>query len=446
MPPPLDLPALETLFATTYTPTEPGAAVLIAQDGIPLFRQGYGMANLELGFPITPEMVFRIGSVTKQFTAVSILMLVEQGKLALSDPLEKFLPDYPVHGHTITVEHLLTHTSGIKSYTGMKDFEQRASLDLTPAEMVDYFKNQPMDFAPGRRWSYNNSAYFLLGVIIEKVSGLTYAGFLQQHIFDPLGMQHTFYDDPRRVIPNRASGYTKDKDVIVNDRYLSMTQPFSAGALLSTIDDLLLWDEALYTEKLLPQAALQKALTPYHLVDGKEEHYGYGWGLHTFQGQPWIEHGGGINGFLCQAIRLPAQHLYIVVLSNTTAPKLGPSEVASRAAAIALGSPLPTFEPVELPAASLEAVAGEYVQLAGNHFSVSVVDGKLKLAAEGWPEILVHPVAEDCYMGDPFGSSQLRILRDPHGAVTAMELVNIFGEADFKSTLIPDPSPKESRE
>ena len=169
---------IDNLVQETYKPAEPGATVIVVRDGKIIFRKSQGMANLELGVPIEPDMVFRLGSITKQFTAVSILMLAEQGKLALDDSISRFLPGYPTHDHHITVEHLLSHTSGIKSYTSMSEWPPLWGKDFTVQELIDFFKYQPMDFAPGKRWAYNNSGYILLGAIIEKASGQTYEQFL----------------------------------------------------------------------------------------------------------------------------------------------------------------------------------------------------------------------------------------------------------------------------
>lgn len=283
------------LFEEKYKPTEPGAAVILVRDGRVLFRKGYGMANLELAVPIEPDMVFRLGSITKQFTAVAILMLADQGKLALEDPLSRFLPDYPTHDHFISVEHLLTHTSGIRSYTDIPEWRPLWRKDFTVQELVDFFKYQPMQFTPGKQFSYNNSGYILLGAIIEKVSGQTYEAFIQQNIFNPLGMRQSYYDDPIRVISRRVAGYDKVGETYTNAAYLSMTQPYAAGSLASTVDDLALWDNVLYTEKLLKQESLQRAFTSYRLNDGSETGYGYGWAILEYKGHRLIEHGGGIN-------------------------------------------------------------------------------------------------------------------------------------------------------
>ncbi|HEY7543856.1 MAG TPA: serine hydrolase domain-containing protein, partial [Blastocatellia bacterium] len=208
--------AIDEVCAKTFKPNEPGAAVIVVKDGKVIFRKGYGMANMELGVKIEPDMIFRIGSVTKQFTAVAILMLMEQGKLTLQDEITKFLPDYPTQGQRITIEHLLTHTSGIKSYTGLPEWRPQWRKDVSLKELIDLFKDKPMEFAPGEKWNYNNSAYVLLGAIIEKISGQSYAEFLEKNIFTPLGMKNTSYDNTSRVIARRAAGYSKGKEGYVN--------------------------------------------------------------------------------------------------------------------------------------------------------------------------------------------------------------------------------------
>lgn len=296
---------INQLLSHLYPPDAPGAAVIVVKDGETLFKRGYGLVNLEHNIPVTPETVFRVGSVTKQFTAVSILMLAEEGKLALDDPIEKFLPAYPTHGHTITIEHLLTHTSGIKSMTSLPELWEETGKDFKTEQLIEKFKFKPMDFAPGTRFLYNNSGYFLLGAVIEKISGLAFEAFLQERIFDPLGMKQTYGYTAMRIIPQRASGYDKAEQGYQNCPYLSMTIPGAAGVMMSTVGDLALWDASLYTEKLLPFTALQKAWTSYRLNDGSSTYYGYGWGIEQFQGLQWIRHGGGIHGFVCDALRIP---------------------------------------------------------------------------------------------------------------------------------------------
>ena len=351
----------DTWLGGHFKPNEPGISVIVVRDGKAVFRNGYGMANVELGVPIKPEMVFRLGSITKQFTAVAILMLMERGKLALTDRITKFIPKYPTHGHKITIEHLLTHTSGIKSYTDMPEFWKDMKEDKSVEEHIAFFKDQPMDFKPGERWKYNNSGYFLLGAIIEKVSGQTYEAFLKQHIFDKLGMADTHYDLPNKIIAGRVQGYGKNaSNTIENAAYISMTRPYAAGSLASSVDDLAKWDAALYANKLLKQSTLKQAWTPLTLKSGKHTHYGYGWAILQDEGATFIEHGGGINGFLTHALRISEQRLYVAALANTMSPALNPDFVASSLALALLGQPYHEPEPITLSKAALAKFVGRY--------------------------------------------------------------------------------------
>src|SRR5215210_6821340 len=199
----------DKLLTEAYPAGEPGAAALVVKDGKTVLRKGYGLANLELAVPIQPDMVFEIGSVTKQFTAAAILKLAERGLLSVDDDITKHLPDYPTHGQKITINHLLTHTSGIPSYTGLPEWLPRVREDLKVEQLVAMFKDKPLEFAPGERWAYNNSAYILLGAVIEKVSGKTYEDFIEQEIFKPLGMTRSSYGHNTEVVPGRVSGYDK---------------------------------------------------------------------------------------------------------------------------------------------------------------------------------------------------------------------------------------------
>lgn len=349
---------IDNLVQESYPPTEPGVAVIVVRDGEVIYRKGQGMANLELGVPIEPDMVFRLGSLTKQFTTVAILMLAEQGKLSLDDPITKFLPDYPTHDYLITVEHLLTHTSGIKSYTSMPEWSPLWRTDFTVEELIGLFKDQPMVSAPGKNWAYNNSGYVLLGAIIEKATGQTYEGFLHQNIFEPLGMKQSYYDNPTRVIPRRVAGYEKDSDGYVNAAYLSMTQPYAAGALASTVDDLALWDAALYTDRLLKQKTLERAHVSHKLADGSSTEYGFGWEISEYAGHRFIEHGGGILGFRTRAIRIPDDRVFVAALSNNGGAH--PTQLAFKIAALVIGQPYNEPVPAELSPEVLALYEGSY--------------------------------------------------------------------------------------
>jgi CubicO group peptidase (beta-lactamase class C family) len=380
---------VDQLMSNQYKANEPGATVLIAKAGKPIYRKAFGMADLELSIPMAPENVFEIGSITKQFTAVSILMLMEQGKLSLEDPITKFIENYPTHGHTITVHHLLTHTSGIKSYTGMEKWTQLWRNDMTPMEMIDLFKNEPMDFAPGMKWEYNNSAYFILGYIIEKVTGITYPEFIEKNIFVPLDMKNSYYGSMSKIITNRAKGYQKDKS-FVNAEYLSLTQPYAAGSIMSTIDDLLKWNIAVNSYKLVKKESLQKAFTNYKLPDGKPTNYGYGWGLNDINGSATIEHSGGIFGYLSNAIYLPKEDVYVAVLSNCNCNP--PGEVSTRIAALAIGKPY--GEPVskiKLDETYAKSLTGVYDFDDSSSRIITYEDGQLYSQRTGSGKLKIFP-------------------------------------------------------
>ena len=264
----------DKLLSEQFKTNETGCAALVARNGQIIYKKAFGMANLELNIPMQADNIFRIGSITKQFTSVAILQLMEQGKLSLQDDITKFIPDYPTHGHHITIEHLLTHTSGIQSYTGMKDFGEIMRKDMKPEELVAHFKNQPMEFAPGTKWNYNNSGYFLLGYIIEKITGKTYPQYVEEVFFKPLGMANSYYGSDSKIIKNRASAYEKGKDGFQNAEPLSMTLPYSAGSIQSTVEDLFKWHQAVHAYKLVKKETLDKAFTKYKLNNVKKLHTG----------------------------------------------------------------------------------------------------------------------------------------------------------------------------
>jgi CubicO group peptidase (beta-lactamase class C family) len=336
----------------------PGFAVLVAKNNELIYRKAFGYANLELDVKLQPDHIFRIGSITKQFTAAAILKLEEEGKLSLHDDITKFMKDYPTHGHTISIEHLLTHTSGIKSYTSMREWDaEMRKKDFSPEALIDFFKNQPMDFAPGEKFLYNNSAYFLLGYIIEKASGKTYEEYIQEALFEPLGMENSSYGNPSRVIKNRAAGYMKKNGEFVNAEFLSMTQPYAAGSLLSTVDDLFTWYTSIMNDKVISKENLIKAHTSFKLNNGKPTGYGFGWSLGNIQGSPMIEHGGGIHGYLTASLWLPEENVFVAVFSNCNA--MSPQSTAIKLAAVAIEKPFDRKE-IKLDKNILKDYVGVY--------------------------------------------------------------------------------------
>ena len=336
----------------------PGYAILIAKNDQVIYRKAYGYANLELDVKLEPEHIFRIGSITKQFTACAILKLEEEGKLSLQDDITKFIADYPTHGHKITIEHLLTHTSGIKSYTSMMTWDAEVrKKDFTPIQLIDYFKKEPMDFAPGEKILYNNSGYIILGYIIEKASGKTYEEYLKETFFTPLGMINTSYEKTSLILKNRASGYQKKGEEFENADFLSMTQPYAAGSLLSTVDDLFKWYSAIMNDKVISKENRMKAHSSYILNNKKPTGYGYGWSLGNIQGSPMIEHGGGINGFLTASLWLPEEKVFVAIFSNCTGNP--PESTAIKLAAAAIGKSFNQQE-IKIEKEKLEEYVGVY--------------------------------------------------------------------------------------
>jgi len=365
---------IDTLLTDIYQADKTGAAVLAVKKQKVILRKGYGMANLELGVKIRPEMVFRIGSITKQFTAAAVMILVEKGKISLSDDMTKYLPDYPTGGNRITIHHLLTHTSGIKSYTGMAKWPPVMRKDFKVEKLIDFFKSEPMDFKPGERYLYNNSAYFLLGAIIEKVSGLTYQAFIQKHIFTPLGMKNSYYGSHGNIIPNRVSGYKVVANQFKNADFLSMTQPYSAGSLLSTVDDFYIWARALMGGKVVSLKSLQTMITPLKLNSGKTENYGYGLSITKLKKYRTIGHGGGINGFITHEIYLPDIDGFVIVLSNNENPQVPPQFVCQQIALILVGDSYQPPKEVKIAAAIIDQYVGIY-KISKGSFRTITRDG-----------------------------------------------------------------------
>jgi CubicO group peptidase (beta-lactamase class C family) len=296
-----------------------GTALVADASGV-VFKKGYGYANFEWQIPNAPDVRFRLGSITKQFTSMVVMQLVSEGKIKLDGKITDYLPDYRKDtGDRVTIKHLLNHTSGIPSYTSQPGFFAEVSRDpYSVPDFVKKFASGDLEFEPGSKWSYNNSGYFLLGAIIEKVTGKPYAEVLQERIFTPLGMKSSGYDLASPILPKRASGYQLAGGTYVNAPYLDMSIPYAAGSLYSTVEDLYLWDRALYTDKLLREDLKQQLFTP------TLQNYGFGWSIRKTQlddGKAEVEtirHNGGINGFNTVLVRVPDRKELVVLLDNTS--------------------------------------------------------------------------------------------------------------------------------
>lgn len=293
----------------------PGGIIMVAKQGKPVYQKAFGKSNVELKVNLKTADVFQLGSMTKQFTAVAILQLEEQGKLSVNDVVSKFIPDYP-NGNNITLHHLLTHTAGIKDFTKMKSLNQIAQKDLSPTEMIAFFKNEAVDFAPGEKFDYNNSGYFLLGYVIEIVSGEKYEDYIKKYIFDKAEMTNSRYANDVAVIKNRAYGYHKKENGYVNKSRISFNIPYSSGALMSTLDDMLKWQNSLNTNLLVNANTIKKAFSKYKLSNGDDFTYGYGWHIKDINATPTREHGGSIFGFKTMGVYIPSKDIYVLGFSN----------------------------------------------------------------------------------------------------------------------------------
>ncbi len=316
---------IDKLMMRYHTYGQFNGTVLVAESGKVIFKKGYGLANMEWNIPNEPGTKFRLGSITKQFTSMLIMQLVQEGKVNLDGKMTDYLPDYRKDtGDQVTIHHLLTHTSGIPSYTNSPVFFKEVSRDpYTVDEFIKKFCSGDLEFEPGSRFSYNNSGYFLLGAVIENVTGKTYEKVLKERILDPLGMKNTGYDHHDQIIAKRAGGYEKTFHGYVNAAYLDMSLPYAAGSLYSTVEDLYLWDQTLYTNDLLSERLKSIMFKPYL------NNYAYGWNIRKI---PFSEagdsllvvsHGGGINGFNTRISRLVDDKHLIVLLNNTGGTNLG---------------------------------------------------------------------------------------------------------------------------
>jgi len=407
--------ALDTYLAATNQVRQFQGAVLVAKDGVPVLEKGYGLANVELAVPNTPQMKFLIGSVTKQFTAAAILRLQEQGKLAVDDPLTRHLPSYPRDpGDRITIHHLLSHTSGLGNYTDDAALMARRTVDLPVADLVATFQDQPLLFEPGTAWQYSNSGYVLLGLIVEAASGRTYEEFLQEQFFAPLGMSGTGYAHNDAILPLRACGYALAGDTLVNATRIAMTLPYAAGALYSTVGDLLLWDQALHGDRVLTADSRRQLFTPVR------QDYGYGWMMLERAGHRLIFHSGGIDGFTSHLARYPDDGLTIVVLCNNQS--VDASGIGFALAAIMLDQPydLPVQKtPIPVDPATLDDYVGVY-DLGGNQHRVIRRSGlALTSQRSGGPVLDLLPEAADRFFFAHDHAITVAFVRDAQGVVVA---------------------------
>lgn len=389
-------------------------SILIAQKGEILLSKGYGMANYEHSVPNVPHTKFRMGSLSKQFTAMAIIQLQEKGLLNVEDPIIKYFPDYPETGKIITIHHLLTHTSGIPSFTGFPDFQKTSMMPSSLEETIARFKDKALEFAPGEKYNYSNSGYILLGAIIEKVSGQSYEMFLKENIFQPLKMMNTGYDHHSTILKDRAAGYFLGNEGLNNAAYTDMSIPHAAGSLYTTAEDLYLWDRALHTEKLVKKSSLDKIFTPFM------GNYGYGWRIGDSFNRKVVAHSGGINGFTTHIARYLDDEVCVIVLINIEG--MGVGDIARDLAAIVFGEKyeiLQVRSPIELDPRIYDSYVGEYELVPEFTMVITTENNRIFVQPTGQPKFEIFPESEMKFFLKAF-DAQITFVKNEQGKVTEL--------------------------
>ena len=374
--------SLDELIPKRLTEIAPGCVVLVAKDDKIIYRKAFGSANTELNIPMQPEMLFRIGSMTKQYTAIAVLQLVEQGKIRLQDSIQKYIKDFPPKGYTITIENLLTHTSGIKDYLSEISNPSKQKETYTPEEGVDYIKDEPLNFKPGSIYRYSNSNFYLLGYIIEIVTGETFEKYLQENVLHKAGLKNTFYIGSEKHIPNVAQGYSKFDGKIEKATLQPIDILYSAGGLISNVDDIYKWHRALYSQQLIKKETLEKAITPYKFPDGTFSQYACGWFVKNIDGSKTIEHSGSTDGFQSDEIYLPGESVFVVALYNCYEADMDWQILTNDIARVTLGKPLDNE--VKVKEDVLKSYVGTYevnVNSVNHKLIVTFEDGRLSIEA-----------------------------------------------------------------
>lgn len=407
-------------------------AVLLARGGKVVLSRGYGLANRETKTPNSPRTKIRLGSLTKQFTAAAILLLQERGKLRTSDSVCRYVSDCPKAWEPVTIHHLLTHTSGIPSYTGLPDFRKLSVYPATPAELIGRFRDKPLEFTPGKEFNYNNSGYVLLGHVVEKVSGNSYAEFLRENVFRPLGMSDTGYDENDAVIEGRADGYTPTPRGIRRAAYIDMTVPFAAGGLYSTAEDMYLWAKALADGGLLSKESLDAMHTPF------KGGYGYGVFVGEQYGLKHIAHGGGIEGASTLLSRFPNEGAVVIVLSNIDS--VFTDGYGKRLGGMLLADKVNLPKVIQVPAQELKQFEGRYqVRDEAPTEDIFLAGDRLRVKVSGGGAMSLEPVAKDEFVvGDDFEARYV-FTRDGEGKVNAVTFK--FGKVERLLKRMTPPAP-----
>jgi len=415
---------IDSWLRQVYPPDGPGAAIFVREQEATILRKGYGLASLQENIPITPGTSFRIGSITKQFTAAGILILVGDGDLSIDSPIDSFFPSLKDRG--ITIRHLLTHTSGLRNYTQAPSFLLWSQRGMSKSQLLEFLETNPQEFAPGTNWSYCDSGYFLLGLVIEEITGMSYERFVTCRIFSPLGMTHSYFG--AGTLP-QAKGYRVKGLTFEESKPVNQSAAYSAGALVTTIDDLARWDAALYDSRLLRSDLRSLAFSPYKLMDGKTTSYGFGWLVHRFYGEVFTEHGGIITGFECHVIRIHRRQIFIVVLSNSQNRTPSPDFVATKIASFVLGRP---YEPSKkrISAGLRRDLQGSYLVPTRGIRCVEVDGERIYFKYPYGKRREMMPVDSLDYSFS-FSFNRVRFVANPLGGISGFIFYGKYGEALF---------------
>jgi CubicO group peptidase (beta-lactamase class C family) len=408
-------------------------SILAARDGKVVLSKGYGMANLEHDVPNTPQTKFRLASVTKQFTGTAIVMLRERGRLQVEDSICKYLDDCPPAWQPVTIHHLVTHTSGIPNFTSLPEYQKLKTRPTTPDDSLALVRNLPLEFAPGERWAYSNSGYVLLGLVIERASGQPYDAFLRENVFAPLGMANTGYDTPGLVLKHRASGYVRLESTVAQAPYIDMSIPHAAGGLYSTVEDLYLWDQALYTERLVSKRALDTLFAPF------KNGYAYGFGIGEQYGLRTISHGGGIEGFATFIRRFPNEKAAVIVLGNIQ--NVDAQAIAGRVSRMLLADKMAIPAAVRVDPAVLKDYVGRYQRDdQGPTTDVSVAGERLRIKISGQEPHELQPLSPTLFFDEELEGPRFSFQRDANGQVTAFTFGDGTRSETHKKLALPAPS------
>ncbi|MFL6373921.1 MAG: serine hydrolase domain-containing protein [Pyrinomonadaceae bacterium] len=387
---------IDDLAASVLAKPTAGLSVAVARDGRTIFSRGYGIANVEHSVPVSTDTVFHIASISKNILAAVLLQLVESGKLSLDDEVKKYVPETPTHGIPITVRQLINHTSGIYSFTSLPNADSNERLDLTHQQVLDLIKDMPLDFEPGTAWRYDNSAFYIAGMVVERVTDQNYGEYVRQHVFLPLGMASARMCDAHMIVPHLSAGYESNGKAIVNAPFMSWKLPSAAGAICTTAADLIKWQVALDSGRLLSPGMLRLMRTPTTLRDGTVIDYGFGTRVGSMDGHPVLGHTGNGGGFGSVLLNYPNDHLTVVVLMNTGSSSHAALEIAAKIGRMILKVTPEKQVDLPVPADELNVLPGFYDSDEGPvevftdnsklHFRIpgTEVSGILKRQGRNW--------------------------------------------------------------